>query len=611
MGDVSKDALEGIVVTEEQRLLADKLKKHLQAGQNYRSSLNLPELWAEYQRFWEGDQWPEATEETANYPRPVTNHFAEIIEMKTAGLTYEPPDVYFKQVLGKQKVKKIEVETVNEDDESFEIEPAELLHTMYEHVAEQIDLEDLMEGTTRSAALTGNGINYHYFDNSVLGGGKGASYVGEIRTMEIDISDFYPGNPREPSIQKQPFIIVTEQRALKEVKSEYEEFSSFTPYLKSDKIATSSQVYDHEKVNVDEDEIELIHYWEKKLIVEEDGDIKRRKFQVNYCVVAQNYVLREEKDYYKSTLYPFSGFAWYPRCKHFYGKSESADLINNQKELNRVQGIALLGAYKTGLANIRYKEGFVKVEDLPTGPGGVFIKDNTPIGQGWSVDYMNPPNIAPHIPYLKDALSQGMKDTSGVHEAWSGKAPSAHLNASAIMALQEAAGVRIKGIRRRMFASVREMGEIWKGYMMQYYKEDRLYRIFGKNNVEGTVWFKLPDFKDLEFETRVAVNNASPYSKTVIASTLEQMLTNKIIDGDLYLRMLPPEVFPKVTELLEMLEDRMAEQQQMVLQQQVAIVDEIVAQTIEQARAAGVPVTPESLQQMQQMIQSVAQEQQI
>jgi hypothetical protein len=606
--------------SESDRRLAQKITKKLMAGQVYREGRELPDKWAEYQRFWEGDQWPAPTEETQNFPRPVTNHFAEIIEMKTAGMTYEPAEVYFEQRLTKDKATPLNVEPNNpEKDQPFTITREELLAEMFKRVAEHVDLDGLLENKTRSTALLGNGLSYHYFDNTIVGGGRNAGYIGDIGAMEVDISDYYPGDPMEPDVQKQPSCIVTEIRPLDEVKEEYEQFSEYASMLKQSSSDDSKSIYDHQKTTYTEGEpVQLIHYWEKKIKEvektinpgsENETSIKVRRATINYYVVAQDYILRKEEDYCER--YPIAGFVWYPIRKSFYGKSESDDLINNQKELNRLQGIGLLGAYKMGLANIRYKEGMVDKEDLPVGPGGGFIKDKSGPGMAWSVDYMHPPSIAPQIPLLKEALTQGMKDTSGVHEAWSGKAPSAHLNASAIMALQEAAGVRIKGIRRRMFQSVKVIGEIWLELMMKHYTEDRLYKVFGKNGAEGTVWFKQKEFEGMEFDVKITLNNASPYSKTVIAATLLDMVTNKIIDGDLYLRMLPREVFPKVKELLELLEDRVTEQQQMMLQQQLAVVDEVVAQTIEQARASGVQITPEALQQMQQMIQSVAHEQQI
>lgn len=598
--------------------LAGKVKDRLLSAQNYKRTRGFYEDWAEYQRFWESDQWPSASQDTQNFPRPVTNHFAEIIEMKVAGLCYEPPEMYCEPKKGYiRRTFDVNVLPVagEEDEPIFKLKPEELLAHMLEQVQNHNSFDVLVENFTRSSALLGNGILYTYWDNTVYCTGEGG-FVGEIAAIEVDIADFFVGDPTEPEIQKQPYVIVTERRPLRQVREDYGRYSSNVTLLEGEAATRSTMTYDHEKTEQSEtDYVDLVHCWERKVtkyetsLEDEDGNVvKRNKPQIDYFVVCQNYVLRKEEDFYLSKLYPFVNFPWYPRRKSFYGKAESCDLINNQKELNRLQGIALLGAYKAGLPNIVFKPGFVKREDIPVGPGGHIIQDDTPPNQGWGINYMQPPTIASYIPHLKDAMQQGMKDTSGVHEAWSGKAPSAHLNASAIMALQEAAGVRVRGIQRRMYQAILDLGKIWLGYMKQYYTEDRMYRVFGKNNVEGLAWFRTDKFKEMEFDVKVTMGSASPYSKTVVASTLENMLERGVIDGDLYKRMLPPEVFPAITKLIELSEDRMEEQRMMMLNQQLAIIDEIVAQTIEQARASGVPISPEAIQQMKAMIVETARE---
>jgi len=75
--------------------------------------------------------------------------------------------------------------------------------------------------------------------------------------------------------------------------------------------------------------------------------------------------------------------------------------------------------------------------------------------------------------------------------------------------------------------------------------------------------------------------------------------------------MLPREVFPKAKELLELLQERIRQQQEMALGQQTAIISDIVGQTVEQAKASGTPLTPEVLEQMMGMIQQTAHDQEV
>lgn len=606
-------------VDPEDKTKVNRITKDLQSSVNYKTSRKLHEKWAEYERFWSSDQWPSVKQGTENFPRPVTNHFKEIIEMKVAATTYEAPNIYFEpRKTSLQEMEEIEVKPLNEEVEPFTIKQHELVLVAVEHVGEFNNIEDKLDETCRSTGLLGNGIMYSFWDNTVMGQGAG-SFIGEIGVMEIDISDFHVGDPRQKELQKQPYIVITERRPRKQVIEDYESHSQYASMIQPESSSTLvKKTYDTEKTEQDEaDYVDVIHHWEKKVVDveteygedDEKDTVKTRKYQIDYHVVCQDYVLREEIDYCWNARYPFADMYWYPGRKSFYAASESDDLINNQKELNRLQGIAILGAYKTGLPDLLYKEDFIKKEDLKVGPGGHIISDSTPPGQGWGAQYLQPPNIAPYIPYLKDAMSQGMKDTSGAHEAWSGKAPSAHLNYSAIMALQEAAGVRMKGVRRRFYKMYKDLALVWLGLMAQYYTEERMYKVYSKDNDEGVAWMKPEYVSNFEYDVKASEGSASPFSKTVIATTLENMYDRQIIDGDTYLKLLPPEVFPRVLEILEIMDERVKEQEDMVWENQKQIIDEVVAETISQAKEQGIEISPETLQHMRQMIQAVAQEQ--
>jgi len=524
-------------------------------------------------------------------------------------------------------MKKVECEPIAEGEEKFTITQESFLYHIMDDIGDRVELEDLCYDVVHSAAVKCNGLLYVYFNSDIIGTGEG-SYIGDIDMMEIDISDFFPGDPSQRDIEKQPYIIVTERRPLDQVRDEYSRYSDNVSYLKEDSGRISKTTYDHEKNEQKSAKyVDLIHYWEKKTIEEEVGldievDIEMleteeteeqkplviRRQQVDYYVVCQDYVIREHENFGPLGMYPFADFGWMPRKKSYYAKSEAQDLKPNQKELNKLQGIALLGAYKTGLPNVRIKKDFVKRQQVPVGPGTGIIEDSTPPGQGWGIEYLQPPQIGAYIPHLKEALKSGMKDTSGVHDAWSGKAPSAHLNASAIMALQEAAGVRIRPVQRRYYKMLRKVGKLCYGYMLKYYDEDRMYRVYGMDNQEGTAWFRKSDFEDLDFNVEVSMSSSTPYSKAVIASTLERLLELGAIDGMTYLKNIPREVFPMGADIVESIERQIAEGEEKVKEQQMQIVDAIVTQVIEKAREHNLEITPETLQLMFEMTQQEAEQ---
>ena len=86
------------------------------------------------------------------------------------------------------------------------------------------------------------------------------------------------------------------------------------------------------------------------------------------------------------------------------------------------------------------------------------------------------------------------------------------------------------------------------------------------------------------------------------------MLERGVIDGELYLRMLPVEVFPKVKELLEMVELRQLQEQQKAIEEQLIVMDGMIQQLVTKAAEAGVPITPDTLQVFQQMMEDYRKE---
>ena len=679
-------ALDSFEQSEMDKKLAEKVQRRYRSGVNFKQAQQLYDKFAEFQRFWEGEHWPEPTPQTKNLPRPVTNHFASIIDQKVAGLTYEMPEMYFEPVetdiLSGNPTLKFpmvpahpEELTEEQQEVPHDIDAADLLTHIAKHTADRLDFEELIDNGCRSAATLGTGIWYFPWDNTVTGGGPNSRFIGDIAGYEVDAVDFFPGDPTNPDIQTQPWIILAERRPLEEVKEYYKDDApGIIDRIKDEAMSSDSMVYDHQKVEQDETKyVDILHCWWKEKAGQEpeeeleegvggpeeplpdptdmplppegeqlppppppegmmgqvaelgqqpppeqmmdpgmmmgpdmmESEIEPMPREVlKYVAVCQSYVLKREERLYEHGLYPFVAMQWQPRRKSFWGKPESNDIINNQKEENRLAGISLLCAYGTGLPNVMYKDGAIDPREIPIGPGGGKIKDTGPPGT-WNATYMNPPTPAAHIPQLRESITAGMKDTSGVHEAWSGKAPSSQLNASAIIALQEAAGVRIRSIQRRLYRAIREMGALWLAYWKEFYTEQRLFRITGDDKIEGFAWFNGTELGDMEFDVTIEAGSSSPYSKTLLMATLDKLMEMGAIMPDEYLEVMPADVFPKAKQLLERRAERMQQEQMMMEQQRQQAIQQAVTELLRQSEERGFPITPEAVQHLLMVAEGV------
>lgn len=541
---------EAYALTPEQALVRRVMRRY-RAGVQDKRSRGLYEQWAEYQRFWEADQWPAPTPKTKNLPRPVTNYFAHVIEAKVSALTYEMPEIYFEPA--ETGIGTVSAQRDDDDETRFDIEAAELLSEVARHLseAEHMELPHLLEEGLRTAAMMGTCIWFFPWDNTISGGTPGRSkFVGDIRGMEIDPADFFPGNPHDPNIQSQPYILVTERLPLATVRELYRDDAdpAVLAALQPERQQSDSVVYDHQRIEQDETEyVTVIHHWWKE--ADDKGNVS-----LNYAAICQDKLLRQEDGIYDHGLYPFVAMQWYPRRKSFWGKPESADLIHNQKERNRMEGMGLLNIYAHGAPKPVYKRGAIDPRQLDNNPFNPVEDRYT--GQGWGVHYLNPPQFPVGITQMIAILTDGLKDATRAHDAFVGKAPSAELNASAIIALQEAAGITIRPIQRRLHRAMRDMGRLWLAHWKENYTESRLIRIVGPDNRRAFVWFKGTDFKSMAFDVRVKATAASPFGRTLYMATLDGLFERRIIDAQMYLDMLPADVFPQIGRLRHLMEQR-------------------------------------------------------
>jgi hypothetical protein len=634
---------------EDERKLAQLIVKRYDAGVNYKTGQGLFDKWKEYDDFWNAEQWPASTPDTEDMPRPVTNIFASIIEQKIAAITYEQPSIYFDPVEGGE----------NDPEGPPDDDAADLLSAVAKFEYDRLDMESVNDLACRDAAVLGNGILFIPWDNTITGGGKNSRYRGNVVVKVIDPADFYPGDPTNADIQSQPYIIITERLPLSEVKRQKMFNQEAVATLEADGQGKTDRPYTTQEVEQDETKyIDLLHCFWKEAVKEEDteeeeadesatgqsmpplpeGDAelipgeeitaeeldlatstelqpkqtsKPAKPTVNlhYAVAAQGKLLRHEEYLYKHGLYPFAHFQWYPKRKSFFGKPESADIISNQKERNRLIAVALLSAYTYAVPDVVYNAGSIDPADLRGGAGGRQISCNEPGGSTAGIRYLTTTGPTGNLLGMAQEMETAANNASGVTEAFAGRAPGSDLNASAIIALQEAAGVRIRGIQRRFVNCLRDVGRIWLAHWKEFYQEQRLIRIVGDGKTEGYRWFTGTDYADMEFDARVQSGSASPFNKSLYISLLDKMLEGGIIGPDEYLEFMPSDIFPKVTQILEKRRNKAEEEQQMQLMTKITLMKQAVTEVLTQAAANGVAITPEAVQMLSGLIQQIAVEQ--
>lgn len=525
--------------------LASQVQKQYRDGINYKNRMGYLKKWAEYERFKSGDQWPAPTEKTRNLPRPVFNIIELIEAHKVSTVMNENIKMVFSSDEG----------TVNQ----ALADSADLFTRYADATWERIKQDELNEEGLEIGANTGTVI-WHYYWDAEASGGSSVIWQGQMNGEVIDPANFFPGNPQQRKVQKQPYNIISHRDLVENVRDEARKnglSEEQVSLIVADK-DTEDETYDLGKVEMEDSNkvTVLTKYYRKK------------DSYVYFIKVAGNVVIKPETSTMRK-LYPIAVMQWKRRRKSFFGIGDTEGLIPNQKAINFLMAMQLLSVQLTGWPKLVYKSGALPLGFAITNTPGEIIEDKSNM-PGENIRYMNPGPISPVAQILIDKFLEYTKEVSGAHEAAMGETPGGELNATAIMLLQKASGVPIESIRRRFYSVVEDIGRIWEEFFKVNYQPTRLVNLKNDDGEEFTAPFNGFDHADTDMQLKIDIGPASTYSETLMMSSLDRFLDQNRITFEQYLKYAPKNVVPFKDRLLKEIQ----QQQQLMAQQQAAMQDQ-------------------------------------
>ena len=529
-----------------------KMWRDYQDGLIYQRSMGFSEKFPEFERFKQGDQWPQATERTKSLPRPVFNIVKLFISNKKSNVL-------------NQKIKMLftPAEVNGQDDLSYNA--AQDYTDFAENLWYELDQEGLNDAFVEDAATTGTGILHYYWDSTVSGG-QYIKYNGALRGETLDPLNVFFANPQETNIQKQPWIIISSRDMVKNVKelAKNEGLSKEEIELIRPDNETTDEGYDTAKLEMQEGTkiTVLTRYFKKNgqvyfsKSVRGVDIIKDRRLGVEI----NNEETGEKEVDRALTLYPIVIFNWNLRKKCIFGSGETEGLIPNQKAINFNIGMMLLSVQDNAWPKILAKPGALK-QAITNKPGEI-ITDFYTSGDG--IKYMQPPNFNYMAVNLVDKVMELSRTTSGVTEITTGEQLGANMAASAIIALQNQAKVPIDNIQQRFYRSQKEVGKIWEQFFKVFYLMPRNMSVIDEGQIV-TREFNGGAYADVEFKMKIDVGAASIYSESLSMSTLDKMYDKGDITVDDYIALAPDAVMPFKEELKKLRAKRI--EQEMTMQQ--------------------------------------------
>lgn len=513
---------------------AGDVERQYKSGISYLRRMGYLTKWPEYERFRAGDQWPAATRRTATLPRPVFNVIKMVESHKVANVMSEQINMVFS------------AEEIDDAVPLTEDMDVGQLFSRYSAVTwERIKQDELNEEGLEVGANTGTTILHYYWDGDAKGGTK-LPWIGEMYGEVLDPINVFFGNPQQRDVQKQPWIIISSRESLRSVR-DYAKANgmsdAISKQIKPDE-ETNDEGYDMAKVEMSDaggKVTVLTKYWQDK------GAIWFTRTCAGLTI--------KKPVSTDLSLYPLAVMQWERRRKSIHGIGETEGLIPNQKSVNLLIAMQILSVQLTGWPKLIYKSGAIDPEKVTNQPGEM-IEDRSPPSNRAGVEYMNPVSMPQNAASLVEAILGYTRQMTGADEAATGTAPSAQLNATAIMLLQKAAGIPIESIRRRFYRLIEDVGRIWEDMWKVKFNLPKQVTMKNDDNEEFGAEFKGTDFADQRLNLKIDVGPSSTYSESLLVQSLSDALNRGDIDYEQYLEFAPKTIVPFRDRLLKQIREK-------------------------------------------------------
>lgn len=484
------------------------------------------------ERFFVGDQWHGVQ---AGNSRPLVrrNIIKRIGEYKISSICANPVSVNY----------TAEGIPENEEEKSNRHKAMELLNGYFLTTKERINFDLLTVDAVREAYISGTSFIYTYWDETVETGlfadKNGTSPImGDIKAKLISVVNVILGDPNNPDIQSQPYIIIaqrmTKGEALRQAKNNSLLISPQKGLNPGDRGETEPE--DNQRVTV-----------LTKFFKEYNGGTP----SVKAIRVTEESVIKDVWDT-KLRLYPLAGYKWLPRASSAYGDSEITYLIPNQIAINRALSAAVWSTMITGMPKIIVNRDLVS-DGINNDPGQII---NLNAGEDYDVNkaisYVSPPQFAAQLHTVVNDVAEKTLSDAGANEAALGDIRPE--NATAIIATREAAMLPMQVYKNTYYQFIEEIARIWADFWVNMYGTRPL-----KVKAENETLYKSFDgesLKRLVINAKVDVGASTIWGEAVVVTSLSNLLEKGIITTKEYLERLPKGIIPDITGLIKSVEER-------------------------------------------------------
>ena len=541
-----------------------KLWEDYENGQKYQSALGLTVKIPTFVRFYEGDQWPKATKNTKNLPRPVVNLIKMICRNKKSAILSTPVKIVYTA-----ERPDVDVEKFNRFAEYIQKELGQ----------EALDKEAVQDGVVKGPYF------YHYYWDAEAKGKEGTK-EGALRGEIIDVLDIFFANPKEKDEQKQKWILIKSREdvsALREkcdqgvdpesIRADEADDKYGAAEQEGDKLCTVLTKYFRKDGEVWCEKATRSTVINKPFPIAPDVDAAMRELGED----APNTDLPDDpkkapmpRGRIRAPLYPIVAGSYEPRNKSIYGLGEVEGLIPNQKAVNFLLAMSLLNAQETAWGKYVVHPNALREQTITNEPGQV-LTDWSQTGTG--IRKMTEQTMQSMPVNLVDTLTQMTRVVTGSGEVMTGETIGTGMSGAAIAQLQSQALLPTEELKEAFWLTKEKQGKVLAQFFkLFYYDREFAYKErVPRTDVSGApimsepygaeeeeVWhtehFSSAEYADTQFEVVVETTSGTKASAAGDITVLDMLFGKGAISLKTYLNAYPKDALSNKTELLKGIE---------------------------------------------------------
>ena len=505
--------------------LAALIWERYEDGIEYQNSIGLRRLIPEYIRFYEGKQWPEATRNTKNLPRPVINIVKMICRNKKSAILSTPV-----RILYKSRDKRVDTDTLNAFSDT---------------VLKELDQDAIDKNAIDDATRKGSYFYHYYWDaNDDI---SSPMNEGTLRCELIDPLNIFFENPCQLDEQKQRWIIISTREKVEDVIKNAEEGVDKTEIVPDE--AEGSTDNKRGMCTV------LTMYYKKNGEVFCVRSVKNTVIKGEFSLSPDKSLVYEalgvtkkpERSKKIATLYPIVCGYYEKRDRCIYGLSEVEGLIPNQKAINFNIAMSLLNAQEVAWGKYIALPGALKGQTITNAPGQV-LTDYTGTGNG--IKKLQESYMQSYPVDLVKTITDLTRSVTGTSEFMTGELSGAGLSGTAIARLQSQALLPIEDLRATFMSVKRKQGRVLAQFYKLYFSE-RVFTFVPENKDEAVTKRFTPsayDGKELEVVVETVLGANASVAGDI--SVLDTLLKNGKISLEAYVNAYPDSALTDKRKLL-------------------------------------------------------------